>query len=203
MEKLFASLILKLRNLLNFYGLCWFASFSLNSGQQICQSYSTLLEVTEQRELSCGIDSEFYRRVISRLLLKPDIKLVPESPVQFFFWGSTAGNIYGKQELLEIYEAILICVKSSEDMITEFWDIPRGETLAVDLHEGVCSEPAIWAILLEPLEPLLDCLLIVPSVGGQPSQVRLGQIFRFGSLPTHSLTEVATDYDSWHLQVTF
>ena len=87
-----------------------------------------------------------------------------ESPVEFFLRRPSRGDINSEQELLEIYEAIVVAVKSSEHMGTEILSLPSRETLAVDLHEQGGRQLSIWAVLHEPLVPLGDGGLIIPGV---------------------------------------
>ena len=78
-------------------------------------------------------------------------RVLPESPIKFLLRTSAGRDVNGQEELLEVDESVLVGVKGAEDVVTEFIGVARGEALAVDLHEGGRSEPAVGTITFEAL----------------------------------------------------
>ena len=60
-------------------------------------------------------------------------------------------------------------------MVAELAGISRGEALAVDLHEADRVKVAIRAVLLEPLVPLVDSVLVIVSVCLEEINLLLGE----------------------------
>ena len=44
---------------------------------------------------------------------------LPKCPTQLLFWRATRGYIDSNEEFFEINESVSICIKSSEDVLTE------------------------------------------------------------------------------------
>ena len=102
------------------------------------------------------------------------LSILPESPVEFLL-GTTAGrDVYGKEELLEVDEAVLVRVEGAEDVVTELVSVACGEALAIDLHEGGWGEAAVRAITFEAFVPLFDRVLVITGAGLKELQVLLG-----------------------------
>ena len=66
---------------------------------------------------------------------------IPECPVELFFWTAAGGDVYGQEELLEVYVAVLVGVERPEDVVAELVGVAGGEALAVDVHEGLGGQP--------------------------------------------------------------
>ena len=62
---------------------------------------------------------------------------IPECPVELFFWTAAGGDVYGQEELLEVYVAVLVGVERPEDVVAKLVGVAGGEALAVDVHEGL------------------------------------------------------------------
>ena len=60
-------------------------------------------------------------------------------------------------------------------MITKLLRVARGEEKLVHVHKLGRGQPTVGAVLLEPLVPLLDGVLVVAGVGLQELQVLLAQ----------------------------
>ena len=101
--------------------------------------------------------------------------VLPEGPFEFFLWRSRAGDVYRQQELFEVDEAVLVGVEGSEDVVTELLGVPGGEEHLVHVDELDGGQPSVGAVLLEPLVPLLDRVLVVTGMGSEKVQVFLGQ----------------------------
>ena len=112
------------------------------------------------------------------------VPFLPESPVQFLFGAPAGGDVDGQEELLEVDEPVLIGVEGSKNVVTKLVGVPRGEALAVDLHEGRGRELAIGAVTFETFIPLFDCVLVVASAGLEELKVMFGQTV-FAAFLTH------------------
>ena len=86
---------------------------------------------------------------------------IPECPVELFFWTAAGGDVYGQEELLEVYVAVLVGVERPEDVVAELVGVAGGEALAVDVHEGLGGEAAVRAVAPETPVPLLYRVLVV------------------------------------------
>ena len=103
------------------------------------------------------------------------ISLSPESPFELLFWRPRRGHVDGEQELFEIYEPIFVRVKGAEDVVAELLCVAAREEQLVHVNELGRGQPAIGAVLLEALIPLLDCVLVVARVRLQELKVLLAQ----------------------------
>ena len=101
--------------------------------------------------------------------------LSPESPFELLFWRPRRGHVDGEQELFEIYEPIFVRVKGAEDVVAELLCVAAREEQLVHVNELGRGQPAIGAVLLEALIPLLDCVLVVARVRLQELKVLLAQ----------------------------
>jgi len=114
--------------------------------------------------------------VISSWSITPLPSIVhPEGPFQFFFRCAGAGDVYCKEELLEVDEAVLVGVEGPEDVVTELLGVAAGEKHLVHVDELDGREAAVGAVLLEALIPLLNGVLVVAGMGPEEVQVLLGQ----------------------------
>ena len=118
-------------------------------------------------------------------------KALPKSPFQFFFWSSSTGDVNGQKKLFEIDETVLVCVEGSENVVAELFRVSAGEKHLVHVYKLDRRQPAVGAILLEPLVPLLDRVLVVARMRTQKVQVFLGQTL-FALDATHFLCLLST-----------
>jgi len=88
-----------------------------------------------------------------------------KSPIQLLLWASAGGDVDGEEELGEIDGSVFITIEGTEDMITEVVGVPRGEALAVYVHERGGGELAVGAVSLEAPIPLIDGILVIVGVG--------------------------------------
>jgi len=98
-----------------------------------------------------------------------------ESPFELLFRRARRGDVDGEQELFEIYEPIFVRVEGAEDVVAELLRVATREEQLVHVNELGRGEPAIGAVLLEPLVPLLDCVLVVARVRLEELKVLLTQ----------------------------
>ena len=95
--------------------------------------------------------------------------------------------MYCQQEFFEIYVAIVILIKVSEDVVTELFSVGRHEAGAVHVHEGLGGQPAVRAVLLEPPVPGHDGVYTVVGVLQQVVQIIPGQTSSLAGFCPHDL----------------
>ncbi len=115
----------------------------------------------------------------------------PEGPLELLLRGAGAGDIDGKQKLLEVDVSVLVGVEGAEDVVAELLSVARREKHLVHVDKLDRRQSAVRAVLLEALVPLLDGVLVVASLRLQKLQVLLGQALL--ALDAAHLESAATD----------
>jgi len=114
----------------------------------------------------------------------------PEGPFQLLLRGARRRDVDREEELPEVDEAVLVRVEGSEDMVAELLGVAAREEQLVHVHKLGRGQPTVGAVLLEPLVPLLDRVLVVAGVGLEELEVLLGQTLLGLDAPHHWLITV-------------
>ena len=122
-----------------------------------------------------GCSWQFQPALLPLLLFYVRPLFSPESPFELLFWRPRRGDVDGEQELFEIYEPIFVRVEGAEDVVAELFCVATREAQLVHVNELGRGQPAIGAVLLETLVPLLDSLLVVTRVRLKELKVFLTQ----------------------------